>query len=74
MLLGCLFGRQNNQHHTLTVCSSGAKGAESREQKGHPRHCSCVAATSHGSLVRGCLRHLHTWAAWKVAWSGSQPR
>lgn len=33
MLLGCLFGRQDNRCHTLTVCSSGAKGAESREQK-----------------------------------------
>lgn len=33
MLLGCLFAGQNNQLHTLTVSSSGAKGAESGEQR-----------------------------------------
>lgn len=28
---GCLFGRQNNRLQALTVCSLGAKGAESME-------------------------------------------
>lgn len=73
---GVFFGRQDNGLHTLTVCSSGAKGAESWEQRDEaslllqPRCCRKPGLCCGDG---GCLRHLRVWAAWKGAWSRSQP-